>query len=246
MEADLYGLFYTYPFIASFLAGILTFISPCILPLLPAYLSYISGESLEDLDAGASNKAARLHAVVGSLCFIIGFSLTFILIGSSISALLHYAMGSHIIKVIAGCVIIIFGLHFIFHFKVSALYRSKSVDFAPETRIKKGALKRLLVPFIFGLTFALSWTPCVGPILSSILLLASGGGGGGVWLLTTYCAGLALPFFLTGVFISTMLGLSRALRRYGRAIECIAGALLIIIGASIALDLTSTLSSYLT
>jgi cytochrome c-type biogenesis protein len=229
----------TLPF--AFLAGVVSFLSPCVLPLVPGYVSMLSGESIEELRAGGSVGVTR-RIFLNSIAFVVGFSTVFIALGASATWVGTFlSTQRRPFEIVAGIVVIVFGLHLTGLVKIPFLYR--------DARIDTGTPKRGLVgSYILGFAFAFGWTPCIGPILSGILLLAESRDTvfAGMFLLAIYSAGLAIPFLLTG------LGLSQFLRFYGRfrkhlqVVEILSGALLIAIGLLIAFNKFTVLSGYLT
>lgn len=226
MEIALLPLYENLPYLAAFLAGILTFLSPCILPLIPPYMSYISGVSIAEL--GAQN---RLMIFWRALFFVCGFSLIFILLGISFNSLLGRFLSNPITNYIAGGIIIIFGLHFFGIFRLNILYATKRLNIAKFA--ESSAILRLFAPFILGIGFALGWSPCVGPILASIIALNSISIHSGIYLLIIYALGLGVPFLLTALLIERIFRVFERFKRYYRAIEIASGILLIIIGVAI-------------
>lgn len=219
-----------FPLLASFAAGILTFISPCILPLIPAYISFITGASIEDL---RGHKNSVRQTFLKSALFVLGFSLIFIILGMSASWLGNFFSGHRDwLRYIGGAIVIIFGLHLAGIFRINFLYRQASVS----DKVKSKAT--WIGTFFIGAAFALGWTPCVGPILSSILLLAStqDNVSSGFWLLLVYSAGLAVPFLLTSLLINRFLKVFDFIKKYYRIIEIISGVFLIIVGILIITD----------
>ena len=226
MEIALLPLYENLPYLAAFLAGILTFLSPCILPLIPPYMSYISGVSIAEL--GAQN---RLMIFWRALFFVCGFSLIFILLGISFNSLLGRFLSNPITNYIAGGIIIIFGLHFLGIFRLNILYATKRLNIAKFA--ESSAILRLFAPFILGIGFALGWSPCVGPILASIIALNSISIHSGIYLLIIYALGLGVPFLLTALLIERIFRVFERFKRYYRAIEIASGILLILIGVAI-------------
>lgn len=211
---------------AAFAAGVVSFLSPCVLPLVPGYISFVSGLSLEELARGAKRPQVFLRAGLGSLCFVLGFSLVFTALGASASAagrLLAAHMG--LLSRLAGAVIVVFGLHTSGLLTIRWLYYEKRVSAA---RVPPGYFGA----FVMGLAFAFGWTPCIGPILASILALAATQEtvGRGMTLLLVYSLGLGLPFLVTGFFVEAFLQLFARFKRYIRAGEIAAGILLIAVG----------------
>ena len=210
--------------LAAFGAGLLSFISPCVLPLIPGYISYVSGMSLEDMrtaDAGA-----RRRLLVATLLFILGFSIVFMAMGASASAIGGWLL-THLrsVQKIAGVIIVILGLH------LSGLFRLRFLD--RDTRVQTS--RRPATPLgavIVGMAFGFGWTPCIGPILGGILAIAGSKStvSEGVLLLGVYSAGLGVPFLLTSLAVDRFFTASARVRRYYRAIELVAGLLLILLG----------------
>ena len=212
-------------FSAAFAAGLLTFLSPCILPLIPAYVSYITGVSFDELKGGEA-KAIRKKTLVHSLLFILGFSFVFVTLGASATflgkLLLDYQM---IISRIGGVLVIIFGLYLIGVFKLSFLGKEKRITF----KLQKGSK---FTSVLFGITFAAAWTPCVGPILGTVLVMAATKETilGGIWLLSVYSLGIAIPFIISALLINSFLAHFAKFRKYLFVVKFICGLLLITIG----------------
>ncbi|MCX5779008.1 MAG: cytochrome c biogenesis protein CcdA [Elusimicrobia bacterium] len=226
------------PIIASFVAGVFTFGSPCILPLIPAYISFITGLTLDELQ---SNTQPLKTVFLNALFFVCGFSLVFVALGASASAL-GGLIGDHkdVLRWIGGIVVIVFGFHLTGLFKIKFLYYQKNIQ------LKQSRLK-YLAPFLFGLAFAIGWTPCVGPILSSILILASTQEtiSRGVLLLSVYSLGLGLPFLLTALFINAALRVFNRIKRFYHIVEIASGAILILVGVLIITNGLQHITKYL-
>lgn len=223
----------------AFAAGIFSFLSPCVLPLIPSYLSFVSGISLDEM-RGAPKARVRWRVVLNSMGFIAGFSLVFVSLGASASFLGGLFLGyRNWIRIIGGLFIFLVGLYLIGFFKIAALERYLQFNFKDKPA---GYLGSVLV----GITFAVAWTPCVGPILGAILALAGTSGeiGRGTLLLSSYAAGLALPFFLSAVAIDSFFQLSQSLRRHIQAIHVAGGVLLIAAGVLLLTDYMSLLNGY--
>ncbi len=226
---------------ASFAAGVASFLSPCVLPLVPGYVSFMSGLSLEELSSGAKPGQTFRHAGWESLFFVLGFSTVFTALGataSAVGAFLTWHMP--VVTKIAGAVIILFGLHMTGAITIPVLYRQKRAD--------AGAFKSgYLGSFLMGLAFACGWTPCIGPILSGILALAATREtvGAGMRLLFVYSMGLGVPFILTGFAVGGFLRFFARYKRYIRAGEVFAGALLVAIGVLIFSDRLTWLIRFL-
>ncbi len=210
----------------AFLAGFLSFLSPCVLPLFPSYVSFITGISFEDLTGGVDKRRIRHLTITNSLSFIFGFSAVFMALGASSSAigkiLFEY---QEWIRVIGGILIIVFGLFVAGFLKMGFLMRARKVHLTGKPVGYVGT-------FLVGMTFAAGWTPCIGPILGTILLYASAQGSAmsGIKLLAVYSLGLALPFFISSLAINSFLSYSRRLMKYMRTIMLISGLLLILFG----------------
>jgi cytochrome c-type biogenesis protein len=225
--------------IVALVGGFLSFLSPCVLPLVPSYLSYISGISYEDLRAPVSGKSIRQKVMLSALFFVLGFSTVFLVLGASFSFLgRFFASHQSVIQKTAGIIIIFFGLYIAGVFKIPFLMRSK--DFLPIKTKPTGYLGSTLV----GISFGAAWTPCIGPILGSILTLAASaqGMGGGVILLTAYSIGLAIPFLLAAWASGTFLNASQKLGKFLHLIHLAGGIFLIIIGILIVTGYFKTLN----
>lgn len=224
----------------AFAAGVFSFLSPCVLPLIPSYLSFVSGVSLDQMRGEQGTMRVRSRVVFNSLAFIAGFSLVFISLGASASflggLLLAYRNG---IRIVGGAFVLLVGLYLIGAFKIAALERYLQFDLKDKPA---GYLGSVLV----GITFAVAWTPCVGPILGATLALASTAGevSRGTLLLSSYAAGLALPFFLSALAINSFLRFSRQVRPYVQAIHVVGGVLLVIVGILLITDYMARLNAY--
>jgi cytochrome c-type biogenesis protein len=237
--------------LAAFGAGLLSFVSPCVLPLIPGYLSYISGLSLDEMrgtpgrDAAVAIAApadARRRILLSSLAFILGFSLVFIALGASASAIGHFLTHRlSLLGKIAGVIIVLFGLHTMGVLRIEWLYQEKRV----QTQRKPTSL---LGAVLVGIAFAFGWTPCIGPILAGILAIAAtrSGVGEGVRLLAAYSAGLAVPFFLTALAINRFFGAMSRIRKHYHAIEVVSGGLLVAIGLLIFTNRFTVIAQWLT
>jgi cytochrome c-type biogenesis protein len=225
----------------AFLAGVVSFLSPCVLPLVPGYVSMLSGESIDELRAGTGSGVVR-RIFFNSIAFVVGFSVVFIALGASATWVGNFlATQRRLFDVVAGIVIIVFGLHLTGLVKIPLLYR--------DARIESGAPRRgLLGSFILGFAFAFGWTPCIGPILAGILALASTRENvyAGMFLLAVYSAGLAIPFLLTGLGLSQFLKFYGRFRKHLQVVEVASGVLLIGIGILMAFHRFTMISGYLT
>lgn len=212
-------------YLAALVAGILSFISPCVLPLIPGYISFVSGVSLDEMRTPATGSSRR-QVLVASLSFVLGFSLVFIALGASASALGQWVLQNlPLLGKIAGVVIILFGLHTMGVFRLRFLEMEKR---AHAQRKPAGPVGALLV----GIAFAFGWTPCIGPILAGILVVAGTRETimEGVVLLSIYSLGLGIPFVLTSLAIDRFFSVTSRIRKHYHAIEVTSGALLVAIG----------------
>ena len=231
--------------VAAFLAGVLSFVSPCVLPLIPGYISFISGATVEQLKAGGGASGvttSRGRVLLTSVAFVAGFSLVFVSLGASASALGRLLLQQlSLLGRIAGVVIILFGLHTMGLLKLSWLYTEKRVH---ATRRPAGPVGAALV----GIAFAFGWTPCIGPILAAILAVAATKEtvGEGVRLLAAYSLGLGIPFLVTAVAIDRFFAAFARIRRHYRAIEVVSGLLLVTIGVLMVTNRMSAIAQLLT
>jgi cytochrome c-type biogenesis protein len=228
----------SYPPIAAFFAGVLSFLSPCVLPLVPGYVSLISGASVEELQ---QQKQARRAVMLHSIAFIVGFSIVFVIAGATATTIGQLASIYRVwLTRIAGVVIIVFGLHLIGVLKIKALYMDKRLH-----DVKGGA--SMWGAFAVGFAFAFGWTPCIGPILAGILALASEQDTvvKGMALLAIYSLGLAVPFLLTSFGIERFLKFYTRFRRHLHTVEVVSGVLLVVIGLLILTRHFTVLSGYL-
>lgn len=222
--------------VLAFSAGFLSFLSPCVLPLVPAYITYITGSAIADLSTGK----ARLHAMYKALGFVLGFSMVFIAMGASITSIGRLFSGNmEAFRKIGGALIVLFGIHIAGAFKIKALYYEKRL-------VPFEKLRRNISSVFIGMAFAAGWTPCVGPILASILIYA----GSmetitmGILLLTAYSLGLAIPFILTAYAIGSFSEHFKRISGHLNTISIISGALLILMGILIFTNKISVLSRY--
>jgi len=225
------------------LAGLLSFLSPCVLPLVPAYLSYISGVSVNELRQHDGEHAGiQRRAVIQSLWFVLGFSLIFVALGASAS-LIGQWMLSHmaLLGKLAGVIIVVFGLHYAGIVRIPLLMMEARFD-AGGINARQGIGALLL-----GGAFAFGWTPCIGPILGAILALAGAQAeiGRGVMLLALYSTGLAIPFMLAALATDAFLRWSQEFKKHLDLVERISGLLLIIVGLLIFFGSFSIISSWI-
>jgi cytochrome c-type biogenesis protein len=213
--------------ITAFFAGLVSFLSPCVLPLVPGYVSLISGASVEELQAGDSKlmKTVMLHSVM----FILGFTVVFVTLGAAATELSQLAHAyKKYLTWAAGIIIIVFGIHLTGLIKIKALYADKRLHSIKGGKSPVGA-------FLVGFAFAFGWTPCIGPYLAAILGLAADANtlGKGVFLLWVYSLGLAVPFLLTSFGVERFLMFYGRFRRHMATVEVLGGILLIAIGGLI-------------
>jgi cytochrome c-type biogenesis protein len=228
--------------LAAFAAGFLSFVSPCVLPLIPGYISFVSGVSVDEMRGGAPSRAgSRTQIFVASLAFVIGFSIVFVALGASATAVGKFLFARlPLLSKIAGVLLIIFGLHTMGAFRLAFLEQEKRMH---AQRKPAGPVGALLV----GIAFAFGWTPCIGPILGGILAIAGSKNsvGEGITLLAVYSLGLGIPFLLTSLAINQFFGAAKKIRRYYHAIELTSGALLIVIGVLIMSGQLTIITRYL-
>lgn len=225
----------------AFLAGVLSFLSPCVLPLVPSYVSFITGVSFEDLKGGADRKRVRFLTITNSMSFILGFSAIFIALGASSSAVGRFLFEYRDwVRIIGGIIVIIFGLFVAGFLKLDFLIRERKFHVGGKPAGYVGS-------FLVGMTFAAGWTPCIGPILGTILLYASSKGSAvfGFKLLGVYSLGLAIPFFLSSLAFNTFLSYSKKLHRFMRLIMVFSGLLLIVFGLMLLTNRVRELSGLL-
>lgn len=214
--------------LSAFGAGIISFLSPCVLPLVPGYISYIGGQSLGHDHPSKSNRSLTetLATLSLSLCFVLGFSTVFIAFGASATTIGRWLLAyRYEANILGGVIIIVFGLF------ISGLIRFNWMEkeFRYYGNLPGG---RGLSAYLLGLAFAFGWTPCIGPILGAILTLSatSGLASGGIALLALYSLGLGVPFILAALFTERFMSHSQRLKKHGRVLQIIAGGLLIVMG----------------
>jgi cytochrome c-type biogenesis protein len=209
--------------VTAFAAGVISFLSPCVLPLVPGYVSFVAGRSLEDLRGG---EASRLQALSLSATFVLGFTVVFVAFGASATALGQLLLSyRYELGIVAGVVVILFGLHML------GLTPFALMDREARFHVEMGG-GRVLSAFVLGIAFAFGWTPCIGPVLGAILTLGASTAdvSKGALLLAVYSLGLGLPFLLAALFTGALLGRLRALGRAGRNLQRAAGGLLVVMG----------------
>ena len=231
MEAENIGI------IGAFVAGLLSFLSPCVLPLIPSYITYITGLSFADLNAEPPSHKVRQQTIIHSLLFIAGFTCVFVLLGASATFLgdfLHEHKTA--IRRIGGILIVVFGIHVSGLFDIGMLLGEKKLTLHRKPAGYMGS-------FVVGIVFAAGWTPCIGPILATILAVAATEGRG-VWLLLTYSMGLAIPFFLAALALHQFLVFFKRFKKHIRLFEIITGVFMVIIGILIFTNSLVLISRY--
>ncbi len=227
-------------FIGAFAAGLLSFLSPCVLPLIPSYITYITGLSFADLQAEHPSHKVRQQTIIHSLLFIAGFTFVFVLLGAS-ATFVGTFLQEHmtVIRKVGGVLIIIFGIHVSGIFDIGLLLGEKRLTIHRKPAGYVGS-------FLVGVAFAAGWTPCIGPILASILMVAATEETvyRGVALLLAYSMGLAIPFFLASLALHQFLLFFNRFKKYIRIFEIITGVFLIIVGVLVFGNYLSLLSRY--
>ncbi|MDQ2065043.1 cytochrome c biogenesis protein CcdA [Xinfangfangia sp. CPCC 101601] len=220
------------------LGGLLSFLSPCVLPVVPPYLAYISGVSVTEM---TNEPAARRKILLPAVFFVMGLSTIFLLLGFSVSKLgIFFLTHQEWFNRIAGVIVITFGLHFLGVIRIPFLMREARIDAGDQGGSAFGA-------FILGLAFAAGWTPCNGPILSGILTMVAREAdvSRGLYLMALYSVGMGLPFLLCALFITRAMGLMRRLRPHMRKIEIAMGGLLVLMGVLLFTSSLSVLSGWM-
>lgn len=218
-------------FTAAFVAGLLSFFSPCILPLVPSYFSFITGVSLDDM-SNAPTSVTRGKIVISTLAFVLGFSLVFVLLGASAAYFSSVFQGARdYIRIVGGVLVLILGLHLMGVFRIRFLEMEKRVHLREKPMHLFGA-------FLVGMAFGAGWSPCIGPLLGSILILAGNQDtvGRGVVLLSLYSAGVALPFMVLSLVVHFLVRFVRRANKVLRYVNIVAGLLLIITGLLLITD----------
>ncbi|MBT5036412.1 MAG: cytochrome c biogenesis protein CcdA [Rhodospirillaceae bacterium] len=217
-------------YFGALVAGILSFASPCVLPLIPAYISFLGGASMDQLTAeDGVDKATARRIFYAALAFVLGFSTVFISLGATATAVSGVlARNSILLGQIAGVVIVIFGLHFMGVFRISFLNFEKRFNIQNKPAGVVGS-------YILGLAFAFGWTPCVGPILASVLMVAASGDSVlyGTSLLAVYAAGLGIPFLIAALAVKPFMNFMKRFRQHMHKVEIAVGSLLVVTGVVI-------------
>lgn len=230
---------------AAFLAGLVSFITPCVLPVVPPYLAYIAGVSFAELKGEAIDAEQRRRVnrrvFLSALLFVLGFTTVFVLLGATASFLGQtLARYFDVLSKIAGLAILILGIHYTGLVRIPLLYREARVD------VQKSPTS-LVSAYLIGLAFAFGWTPCVGPVLASVLFLAGSEGTAfqGAWLLLVYSLGMGLPFLFAAMFAGQFLSVSSRIKRHMALIEKFIGAMLILTGVLLITGMFSVIGFWL-
>jgi cytochrome c-type biogenesis protein len=208
------------------LAGVLSFLSPCVLPIVPPYLAYMGGISMGEMTGEGQ---ARRRVIFPALCFVLGLSTIFLLLGFTASAFGTFVLDNQLVLArVSGAIIIVFGLHFLGLFRIPILDRELRLEAGDRGGSAFGA-------YVLGLAFAFGWTPCIGPQLGAILSLAAQEGSTqrGTLLLGVYALGLGLPFLLAAIFVERSMTFMKKLKRHMKLIERVMGALLLVVGVAL-------------
>lgn len=225
--------------IAAFLAGLVSFLSPCVLPLVPGYVSLISGAGVEELKSAQSQLLRRV--MINSVGFILGFSVVFVTLGAISTGIGQLAAQyKHTLSIVAGVVVIIFGLHLTGLFQIKWLLQDARLHNVKGSSTPIGA-------FVIGFAFAFGWTPCLGPILSAILFIASQEDKvmRGILLLAVYSLGLAVPFLMTSLLMERFLKFYSRFRSHMHVLEVASGGLMIALGILLVIGRFTLISSWL-
>ncbi|QBF32090.1 cytochrome c biogenesis CcdA family protein [Thalassococcus sp. S3] len=207
-------------------AGIISFLSPCVLPIVPPYLAYMSGVSVNEIQ---DESGARRKATISALFFVLGLSTVFLFLGFTASAFgTFFLQNQELLAQIAGVVVIVFGLHFLGIFRIPILDQEARFEAGDKGGSSFGA-------YVLGLAFAFGWTPCIGPQLGAILSLAASEASvtRGTVLLGIYAAGLGIPFLLAAMFLTRAMGVMNRLKPHMKTIERVMGGLLVLVGVAL-------------
>lgn len=223
-----------------FLEGMASFLSPCILPLMPVYLSYLTGGSLEEIEAGDKN--LRRITIINSIGFLLGLTIVFVALGATATTIGRFLyFNSNIIRKIGGIIIIIFGLHHMGILNIKLLSREKRISFSGDS-------PKFINAVLLGMAFSFGWTPCIGPILGSVLMMAASMKTliSGIYLLIIYSIGFSIPFLITAVFFSWILKRFDNIEKHLKTVKIISGVLLVIMGILVYTNYVYRISSLLT
>lgn len=226
---------------AAFLAGLLSFVSPCVLPIVPPYLCFLAGVSVDQLQEERPTSETGRRIILAAIAFVLGFTVVFVALGATANVVgQSIARYYDTLSIIAGALIIVMGLHFLGLFRIALLFRE--ARFHPQSKPTG-----LLGAFVMGLAFAFGWTPCVGPVLASILFVA--GGSDTAWtgasLLAVYALGIGLPFIIAAAFASRFLAFARRFRRHIGLVEKVMGGFLVLTGLLIITGQVSAIANWL-
>lgn len=225
----------------AFLAGLLSFVSPCVLPLVPPYLGFLAGVSLDELTGEGEEKADSRRVFFASLAFVLGFSTVFVALGASASFIGQFVTEHlQMLSYVAGAAIIVMGLHFLGVFRIGLLYREARVHVERKPAGLIGA-------YVIGLAFAFGWTPCVGPILAAILFVAGSEASvsQGAFLLSAYALGIGVPFLIAGLFAGPFMRFMSRFRKHMVTVERLMGLFLIVTGIAFMTGQMAALSFWL-
>lgn len=210
----------------AFLAGLLSFASPCVLPIVPPYLAYLAGLTFDELQDDSRSAAATRQLILAAVGFVLGFTTVFVALGATASIIgQSLARYFELLSMVAGAIILVMGLHFLGVFRIALFFREARVQVSQRPVGPAGA-------YVMGLAFAFGWTPCVGPILSMILFMAGAEATAsrGALLLTLYSLGIGLPFLLAAVFATRFLDWAKRFRHHLHKVEMAMGGLLVLTG----------------
>ena len=225
----------------SFLAGLISFLSPCVLPLVPPYLAYMAGVSLGEMSDDERPPAVSAKVVLTSIVFVLGFATVFVALGASFSYIGSFVTEYfQILSYVAGAIIIVFGLHFLGLFKIGFLYREARFQIANKPLGLVGA-------YVMGLAFAFGWTPCVGPVLTAILFVAGNEADAmhGGLLLLAYALGIGIPFIIAAMFAGQFMRFMTKFRSQMGMIEKIMGVMLVITGVLFLTGEMATIANFM-
>ncbi|UEM02470.1 cytochrome c biogenesis protein CcdA [Skermanella rosea] len=211
---------------AALLAGVLSFVSPCVLPIVPPYLAYLAGLSFDQVQSGGGEPGEARRIVLSSLAFVAGFTTVFVALGATASVVgKMIAQWFDVLSIVAGIIIILMGFHFLGVFRLALLYRDARITVERKPAGLGGA-------YVLGLAFAFGWTPCVGPVLAAILFVAGSQGDAvrGAGLLAVYAMGIGVPFVLAAAFATRFLGFAARFRRHMHKVEMAMGGFLVLTG----------------
>ena len=224
-------------------AGMLSFLSPCILPIVPFYLSYLAGVGMNQISAQAEvSRAVRIRAVIAACCFALGVITVFVGLGATATVFGGMVREYFdVLRWVAAAIIIAMGLHFLGVVRIGVLYRQFRADAGTTSNVS------LIGAYVIGLAFAFGWTPCVGPVLAAILFTAAGQdtAGQGAWLLFTYGLGMTLPFIAAALFIGPFMAWMARFRRHLGLMEKLMGAFLILFGVLIATNSINIIANWM-